>query len=87
MLITISDPNLDLQFIESIIQDIAPDDLIIFWQEGIFHLLKNENLLNHGNILVLERDVKAFGIDTSCKQISLTELVKITELHHNHLAL
>ncbi len=95
MLYTFSQSEYDLATITQIWQNLAENDAVLFWQNGVTFWFKHvTNLnLNQAYICLLKNDVEARGLmpfitsfKTDIHLLTLTELVDLTEKYYPQLA-
>ena len=95
MLYTFSQSNYVTQELMQHLQNTTAQDVIVLWQDGVYLLVKYPTLFEKPNApcYVLDIDLEArnlitmFEMQDKIQQISLSELVKLTEQHTPQLAL
>ncbi|HDR1021750.1 TPA: sulfurtransferase complex subunit TusB [Pasteurella multocida] len=95
MLYTFSQSNYTTHELIQHLQNTTAQDAIVLWQDGVYLLVKYPTILESANApcYALAIDLEArnlmamFNKQDKIKQISLSELVKLTEQHTPQFAL
>lgn len=88
MLYTLSKAQYDVQELATILAQIRPTDALLLWQDGVLQAVKNPQLFtNIDHVFALKNDVQARSLPLTIPQLSLAEVVKLTEDYAPHVAL
>lgn len=88
MLYTLSKAQYDVQELATILAQIRPTDALLLWQDGVLQAVKNPQLFtNIDHVFALRNDVQARNLPLTIPQLSLEEVVKLTEGYAPHVAL
>lgn len=88
MLYTFSKAHYDPQELAAIVSQVRATDAVILWQDGVLQAVKNPQLFaNIQHCFVLQNDVVARSLTVDLPQISLGELVQLTEQYYPQIAL
>ncbi|WGE83168.1 sulfurtransferase complex subunit TusB [Actinobacillus equuli] len=88
MLYTFSKAQYELTELNQILAQITANDAIVLWQDGVLLAVKYPQLFSQiSHLFILANDLKARGLNTKFKSISLTEFVKVSETFHPQVAL
>lgn len=88
MLYTLSKAQYDVQELATILAQIRPTDALLLWQDGVLQAVKNPQLFtNIDHVFALKNDVQARNLALTIPQLSLAEVVKLTEGYAPHIAL
>lgn len=83
MLYTLSKAQYDEDTL-TILSHLTENDVVVLWQDGVLQAVKNPQFFaNLPRCYLLEQDITARGLEqilSSFQLISLTELIKLTEI-------
>lgn len=89
MLYTFSQAEYTPETLNTFLSHLTENDAVILWQDGVLQAVKNQKFFaTLPHCYLLEQDVTARGLNEqlrSFKQISLAELVKLTENYFPHI--
>ncbi|TLU75733.1 sulfurtransferase complex subunit TusB [Mannheimia varigena] len=75
----------------TILSHLTENDVVVLWQDGVLQAVKNPQFFaNLPRCYLLEQDITARGLEqilSSFQLISLTELIKLTEIDFPQVAL
>ncbi|AHG76468.1 sulfurtransferase complex subunit TusB [Mannheimia varigena] len=90
MLYTLSKAQYDEDTL-TILSHLTENDVVVLWQDGVLQAVKNPQFFaNLPRCYLLEQDITARGLEqilSSFQLISLTELIKLTEIDFPQVAL
>lgn len=85
MLYTFSKAQYDDETLKLFLGSLTENDAVVLWQDGVLQAVKKpEFFANLPHCYLLEQDVVARGLNTQLSTfvtLSLTEFVKLTEIH------
>lgn len=89
MLYTLSKAQYDLNELQTTLAQLTADDRLVLWQDGVLLPIKYPQIFAQISPLVLANDVVARGLADGypAQQISLAELVEITERFYPQVGL
>lgn len=86
MLYTLSKAHMEQ--LHEILAQLGPQDALLLWQDGVLQAVKTPQLFaTLPNVFVLENDLIARGLSSPLRQISLAELVELSEQFFPQVAL
>ncbi|MDY2948160.1 MAG: sulfurtransferase complex subunit TusB [Mannheimia varigena] len=90
MLYTLSKAQYDEDTLTTL-SHLTENDVVVLWQDGVLQAVKNPQFFaNLPRCYLLEQDITARGLEqilSSFQLISLTELIKLTEIDFPQVAL
>lgn len=90
MLYTLSKAQYDEDTL-TVLSHLTENDVVVLWQDGVLQAVKNPQFFaNLPRCYLLEQDITARGLEqilSSFQLISLTELIKLTEIDFPQVAL
>ncbi|OOR98075.1 hypothetical protein B0187_09755 [Haemophilus paracuniculus] len=89
MLYTLSKAQYDLNELQTTLAQLTAEDRLVLWQDGVLLPIKYPQIFAQIAPLALANDVIARGLSDGypCQQISLAELVEITERFYPQVGL
>ncbi len=91
MLYTFSKAEYAPETLRSFVMHLTENDAVVLWQDGVLQAVKNREIFaNLPHCYLLEQDVIARGLNhivVPFKKISLSEFVKLTEIHFPQVAI
>lgn len=90
MLYTLSKALCDQDELHFILSQLDAENALVLWQDGVLQAVKNPQIFaDRPNLFVMKSDLLARGLslDARFKQISMSELVALTETFSPQIAL
>ena len=88
MIYTLSKAQYDVQELATILAQIRPTDALLLWQDGLLQAFKNPHLFTIiDHFFAMKKDLQARNLPLTIPQLSLAEVVKLTEDYAPHIAL
>lgn len=87
MLYTLSKAQYDKQELAALLAQLQPTDALLLWQDGVLQAVKNPQLFaNRENVFALAQDLTARNLSANITQVTLEQVVKLTEEFHPQVA-